>query len=158
MSPPAPRTWRGYAVVALPGATVYLLSMALMRGGYEKPILLLGGLVAGLGATAVLHAILVALWERLRRGALRLIATLLASWLVFASVVTAFFAAGGDPVRAERVAERGWLGWIAVDIVLRGLVLGATMGIVLVWLWAPLGALWYFALRRVVFAPRDRPR
>jgi hypothetical protein len=54
---------------------------------------------------------------------------------------------------AIRLLARGWISWVVEDLVLRGIVAGALVSVPLLWIWMPVGVVWYFAADRIA-----RPR
>jgi hypothetical protein len=140
-----------YAFVAYCGCTVYIFLV-----GARDPVRdMVPSAIVGLFATALLHALLSRGWARLRRGWQRALACLAASWAVMNVVSVALLASTGDPFAAERIAEKGWLAWVLLDVVLRALLVASLGGtIAFVWAWLPLGLLWYLALA-LAHAPNE---
>lgn len=105
-------------------------------------------LLGSVAGTIVLSVLLLKLWTRLRNPWLRFGTSLLASWTTMVIVVILSFLVIEDPFALERIAQRGWLLYLLLDKVARGLILGASFAsIAFVWVWVPVGAFWYFLLR-----------
>lgn len=105
-------------------------------------------LLGSVAATIVLSVLLLKLWTRLRNPWLRFGTSLFVSWLTMIIVVILGFFVIEDPFASERIVERGWLLYLLLDKVARGLILGASFAsIAFVWVWVPVGAFWYFLLR-----------
>jgi hypothetical protein len=146
--------WRSYAVVAGAGAVAYVLAAIVdVRAPADALQLTLIALLGGFMPTLALHALMLRRWDAIKSRGLGTLVCFGASWVVLICIVVASFAITGDPFRAERVAARGWISWVVEDLVLRGIFLGALVSVPLLWIWMPVGIVWYFAADRAA-----RPR
>ena len=103
--------------------------------------------------TLLVAPLLVVTWRRVRRTWVRFAASVFAAWLVVGVAPVADFgllavAEGtGDPLNAQRIAEKGLALFVLEDIVARGLIFGAAGTLLFFWVWIPLGTVGFLLMR-----------
>lgn len=99
--------------------------------------------------TAVFLPLLVKLWTRALNPKLRFAICLFFSWFAVVVMTVVIMLMTPDPFASQRIAEKGWLLYVLLDKVVRGLFFGIFFSsIAFCWLWIPFGAFCYFLLRR----------
>lgn len=133
------RNWIPIAVMSVIGSFVLLII-------YRSDAL--PYIICGVICTYLFTRVQKKLWMKYARAWIRIILSVFSSWLIMIVIVVLGMVITHDSFSQERIAENGWLLYILLDKIARGIFFGVFFAsIAYVWIWIPMGLLWYMLMK-----------
>ena len=97
-------------------------------------------------------------WNNSRSRWKRILFAFLSSFSIVVLLMILLFLLTEDPFASQRITKSGWVQYVLLDKVLRGLLFGVVLGsISLSPIWIPIGIVWYALLRWSMKAENEFP-